>query len=69
MSHFSCSDDYNFNLYKIYLRPNTNSQGLEQIHAKMQRFASSLVYFDYVDYISFIRIFFAFNNLKARKEL
>ena len=67
--HFSCSDGYNFNLYKKHLPPRTNSQGREQLHAKMEKFARSLVYFDYVDYMNFLKIFFGFNNLKAKGEI
>ena len=68
--HFPCSEGYNFNIYKKYLPPRTNSQGREQLHAKMDKFAKSLIYFDYLDYMNFMKIFFfGLNNLKAKGEI
>ena len=64
---FSCSDGFNFNIFKKSLGQNINSQGREQMHSLIKKIAQSLRLMSYRHYMIFMYVFFAVTNLQARK--
>ena len=65
---FSCSDGYNFNIFKNSLEENVNSQGREQMHSIIEKCAQSLRLMSYRHYMIFMYVFFAVNNLQNRRK-
>ena len=63
--HLGCSDSFNYNLYKKYLEDNIkiNSQGREQLHSIVDACCKSLRQFSYVNYMTFMKVFFTVTNL------
>ena len=66
--HLGCSDSFNFNLYKKYLKneAHINSEGREQLHSIIDACCKSLRQFNYTNYMTFLKVFFAVTNLKNR---
>ena len=65
--HLGCSEGFNFNLYKPHLPPKTNSQGREQMHAKLDKMVDSLIQMSYVSFMTYIKIFFGLTYLKNKR--
>ena len=65
--HIGCSEGFNFNLYKKHLPHGTNSQGREQLHAKLDKMVASLLQMTYSSFMIFLKIFFGITNLKNKK--
>ena len=64
--HNGCSDGFNFNEYKKYLQPGFNSQGREQMHSQLNELTKSLQQMSYLNYMTFLKVWFALQNLKNR---
>ena len=64
--HNGCSDGFNFNEYKKYLQPGFNSQGREQMHSQLNELTKSLQQMSYLNYMTFLKVWFAMQNLKNR---
>ena len=64
--HLGCSQGFNFNLYKPYLPPKTNSQGREQMHLKLDKMVKSLIQISYVTFMTYMKICFGLTNLKNK---
>ena len=62
--HLGCSEGFNYNLYKKTLPNNINSQGREQLHAKLDNLKRSLTQMTYRNFFNFIRLFFVQNNIE-----
>ena len=68
--HSGCSTGYNYNLYKKYLPyKHSNSQGREQMHAKLAKLCPSLKQMNYVDFMTFLRVYFGLTNLISKGEI
>ena len=67
--HLGCCDGFNFNQYKGHLPRGIYSQGREQTHAVLDKLVTSLRQMNYRNFMNFMRIFFALNNLKNRKQI
>ena len=68
--HSGCSTGYNYNLYKKYLPyKQPNSQGREQMHAKLDKLCPSLKQMNYVDFMNFLRVYFGLTNLINKGEI
>ena len=52
---FSCSEGYNFNLYKKHLDQVINSQGREQMHSLLEKCTQSLRLLSYRHFMIFLR--------------
>ena len=64
--HLGCSEGFNFNLYKPTLPHGTNSQGREQMHAKLDKMVDSLIQMEYSSFMIFMKVFFGINNLRNK---
>ena len=66
--HLGCSNSFNFNFYKKYFKNEVriNSQGREQLHSIVDASCKSLRQFNYNNYMTFLKFFFAVTNLKNR---
>ena len=62
--HMSCSEGYNFNIYKDKINFKVNSQSREQMHAKLDKCCLSLKTKTYHDFFSWMTAYFAINNLR-----
>ena len=68
--HSGCSTGFNYNLYKKYLPyKQPNSQGREQMHAKLDKLCPSLKQMNYVDFMNFLRVYFGLTNLINKGEI
>ena len=67
--HLGCSEGYNFNIYKKHLPVKINSQGWEQLHSILDNCSTSLKQMNYRNYMTFVKVFFALNNLKNRNQI
>ena len=54
--HLGCSDSFNFNIYKKFLREGTYSQGREQMHSKLTKLSTSLQQMNYRNHMTFLRL-------------
>ena len=67
--HSGCSDGYNYKKYKKHIDVDFNSQAREQTHAIIQKLTTSLRNMNYFSFMTVIRIFFMFRNLKIKSIL
>ena len=64
-------EGYNFNLYKKHIGADyeVNSQGREELHARIDACCKSLRLMSYQHFMIFMRVFFAVTNLKSRGDI
>ncbi len=60
---------YNYKKYKKHIDVDFNSQAREQTHAIIQKLSTSLRNMSYFSFMTVIRIFFMFRNLKIKSIL
>ena len=65
-SHRGCSSGFNSDIYKQFMPPGFNTQGREQLHAKIERLKPSFSQMNYVSTMTMYKIFFGISNLKAK---
>ena len=66
--HLGCSDSFNFNIYKKFLREGTYSQGREQMHSKLTKLSTSLQQMNYRNHMTFLRLFFSIHNIQNKNR-
>ena len=64
-SHRGCSTGFNADIYKPFMPSGYNTQGREQLHAKIERLKPSFSQMNYVSTMSMYKVFFGISNLKA----
>ena len=65
----SCSEGFNFNLYKPYMPIETNSQGRKQMHAELENCVKSLRQMGYTTFMNFMKVFFGLTNLRNISDI
>ena len=53
--HLGCSESFNWNLYKKHTKETINSQGREQLHALVEKCATSLRLMSYQHFMIFMK--------------
>ena len=65
--HLGWSESYNFNIYKQHVKSDVNdakdSQGREQLHSTLIKLSKSLRQKSYINFMRYVKVFFAVNNL------
>ena len=64
--HIGCSEGFNWNLYKPFIKEKVNSQGREQLHSLINKCSESLRLMSYSNFMIFMKVFFAITNLRNR---
>ena len=63
--HLGCSESYN--IYKQHVKSDVNdakdSQGREQLHSTLIKLSKSLRQKNYINFMRYVKVFFAVNNL------